>query len=518
MSDQSLMKRAGFTSDPFATWDSDREEQLADYFVPPPYFPSILGDASRPEPAVIFAPRGTGKSALRRMLEASTHTSGPSYLALAYTDFDWVKTDQPTVEEHQLQICRLITTAILTEIDSSADQNLANRLDAHEKLVLKTSTKLLLSTLNSAQLRTAINSVKNFHDKASDLWKKYGGVAATLVGALMAKAGLDNVSVDQTLISNPADLTTGAKDLLRDLIAVARTLGWDSVYILVDRVDETSNTIDNPKAAYNIIRSLVNNLPTLEQPGIGFKFFLWDQTEELFRTEGGRPDRVFLRKLKWSVNELSRMLTERLKSFSDQKITSFNTLMSDTANIDSHLLICYIAHGSPRDMIRIAKSVIAEATRAGNSSSISRVELIRGICDFSNERTEELFPKIISDLARVPGASFTTPKLANDVFRISSQAMRQKILQWVSQGAVSKVSEQPTGINRPLHVYAFTDPRLILRGKDESEAELRLDNFLVECHSCSEIAIGSEIILVCSKCGSSVSATTDKSLLQIVTQ
>ncbi|MGY1551401.1 P-loop ATPase, Sll1717 family [Microbacterium sp. A588] len=516
MTQPSIMSRAGFTSDPFATWDSDREELLAEYFVPPPYFPSVLGDPTAPEPTIIFSPRGTGKSALRRMLEVNSTNDSNPYLAIAYMDFEWAGATTPTVEQHQIEIARLLALAILSEIEAEPTEA-SSHIDDYDKVVLKTATTALLSSLTATQFRAAMGSIKNRHDKASELWAKYGGLVTGIVGALSAAAGLTTSPINAELVSSPTALSAGAKDLLADLVTIARKLAWRSVYVLVDRVDETSATAADPQAAFNVIRSLVTSLPTLEQPGIGFKLFLWDQTEALFRTQGGRPDRVTIKPLRWSVEELSEMLSRRLLTFSGREISSFNNLMSEEAGIDAHALLCYLAHGSPRDMIRLAKHVIAEATRAGDTEAISRSDLMRGIREFSGQRVEELFPRIEVDFSRVPGASFTTPKLASDVFKISVPAMRQKILQWDAIGAVSKVGEQQTGRNRPLHVYAFSDPRILLRNREVADIERYLDTYIIECEGCNEIAIGSEAGLFCSKCNSEVSLQNSRSLLKIVT-
>ncbi|WP_140403363.1 P-loop ATPase, Sll1717 family [Microbacterium oxydans] len=516
MTRSSIMTRAGFTSDPFATWDSDREEHLADYFVPPPYFPSVLGDPTAPEPTIIFSPRGTGKSALRRILEQQSANDSTPYLAISYMDFEWASGTTPTIEQHQLQIARLLTLAILSEIEAEPSEALFH-LDEYDKSVLKTATTALLSTLTSTQFRAALSRVKSRHDKASDLWAKYGGLVTGAVSALSAAAGLTASPINAELISSPEALTAGAQDLLGDLVAVTRKLAWRSVYVLVDRVDETSATAADPVAAFNVIRTLVTSLPTLEQPGIGFKLFLWDQTHDLFKTQGGRPDRIAINTLRWSVDELSEMLTRRLRTFSEQKISSFNVLLDDSAELDAHKLLCYLAHGSPRDMIRLAKHVIAEATRGGDEGQISREDLMRGVRAFSDQRAEELFPQIEAELTRVPGASFTTSQLASDVFKIGVASMRQKIIQWDAVGAVVKVGERQTGSpNRPPHVYAFTDPRLVLRSRDEAEIERRLNEYLVECDTCHELAIGSGDDLFCPKCKNEISRHGARSLLQIV--
>ncbi len=516
MTQPSIMARAGFTSDPFATWDSDREEYLADYFVPPPYFPSVLGDPTAPEPTIVFSPRGTGKSALRRMLEVRSVDESTPYLAIPYMDFEWAGGTTPTVEDHHVQIARLLTLAILSEIEAEPTEA-SFLIDEYDKTVLKTAMTGLLSTMTATQFRSAAGKVKNRHDKASDLWTKYGGFVTGVVGALSVAAGLATTPINADLISSPAALSAAAKDLLTDLISIARKLGWRSVYVLVDRVDETSATAADPSAAFNVIRSLVTSLPTLEQPGIGFKLFLWDQTQELFKTMGGRPDRVTIKSLRWSVPELSEMLSRRLRTFSQQNVSTFNAFLDDDAGIDAHTLLCYLAHGSPRDMIRLAKHVIAEATRAGDEGQVSRADVMRGVRDFAEQRVEELFPQIEADLARIPGASFTTSQIASDVFKIGVASMRQKIIQWDAIGAVTKVGERQTGSsNRPPHVYAFTDPRIVLRNRDEVDIESRLNSYLIECGSCHELAIGSGTDLFCPKCKSEVVREESRSLLQIV--
>lgn len=143
----SFIATAGFISDPFASTDSDREERLSEYFVPPPYFASVMGDPSDPEASIVFSPRGTGKSALRRMVEEGASNPTTPYLALTYMDFEWAAGQTPTVEDHQLAVARLLTLAILTELD--AEPNGADLyLDEHDKNVLKTAASALLTSFD----------------------------------------------------------------------------------------------------------------------------------------------------------------------------------------------------------------------------------------------------------------------------------------------------------------------------------------------------------------------------------
>ena len=58
----------GFVSHPFVKTNADEEPLLEKYFVPPPFFDGVIGDPTSPSPAIVLAPRGGGKSALRRQI------------------------------------------------------------------------------------------------------------------------------------------------------------------------------------------------------------------------------------------------------------------------------------------------------------------------------------------------------------------------------------------------------------------------------------------------------------------
>ena len=72
MSYSELLQGLGFRLDPFAKTNADEEELLKSYFIEPPFFKAVYGDLSTPKSAVVFAPRGGGKTALKRMLEVAS--------------------------------------------------------------------------------------------------------------------------------------------------------------------------------------------------------------------------------------------------------------------------------------------------------------------------------------------------------------------------------------------------------------------------------------------------------------
>jgi hypothetical protein len=100
----------GFTQDPFESTNAEREFHLDEYFVPPPYFADVLGDPGEPRSRVIFAPRGGGKTAQRRMIEIRS-AAADDFLCVTYDEFEQparMTLAQATWAYHMNQICRLV--------------------------------------------------------------------------------------------------------------------------------------------------------------------------------------------------------------------------------------------------------------------------------------------------------------------------------------------------------------------------------------------------------------------------
>ncbi|MEL6135437.1 MAG: hypothetical protein AAFR59_18920, partial [Bacteroidota bacterium] len=79
----------GFRRDPFAYANADEEEFLSSYFIPPPYFPSVVGTYHSPTSCIVVAPRGAGKTAQRRMVEY--WAADKPILCVTYDRFDFPK-------------------------------------------------------------------------------------------------------------------------------------------------------------------------------------------------------------------------------------------------------------------------------------------------------------------------------------------------------------------------------------------------------------------------------------------
>lgn len=362
-----FLANLGFAVDPFESTNAEDEPELGSYFVPPPYFPTVMGDPESPKSHVVLAPRGGGKTAQRRMIEVESDQSD-TFLCVTYDKFDLPKDislKKITWAYHMNQICRLVVMGVLIRLDD--DPALAERLSPNQKRILKFQVGRFLGDLSSEQFKIAVDSIKSFADKARDFWNRYGGPLAVAIAILMKKAGLDGVDLPSALVEE-AKRDESLRFHFDQLSEIVRRLGLSSTYVLIDRVDETPITSGDASSSLEFIKPLAYDLPILETPGVAFKFFLWDRIEPGLRAGGARPDRVPLYTLEWSLEELEMMLGRRLVVHSGGSVSSFNDLLCRDVPLDLHRLVAYLSAGSPRDMIRLAQRIVAEHTRISSEA------------------------------------------------------------------------------------------------------------------------------------------------------
>lgn len=509
-----FFEQFGFTEDPLESTNAESEPLLTDYFVPPPYFDTVLGDPANPQSQIVLAPRGGGKTAQRRMIEIRSEDS--DWLCVTYDASEQppaANLESATWAFHIRLIAQRLLVALLLVIEEDRFQ--VDSLTLNQRHVLKASVDTFLGPLSEQEFHWAVSAVKTFGQKSSDFWRKYGGPIAAALQVLMNKSGLGTVQVPKE-IAEASRQDDQLRYYFRQLVDIAHALGFASTYILVDKVDESSATEGDVAATFDYIRQLLTDLPTLETPRACFKFFLWDRLGEPYAEHGGRPDRISILELHWSVAELSDMLSRRLSAYSDKRITSLNQMLQPDSEVDFHLLAAYMGSGSPRDMIRFAKAVANEATKRTVPSYVRDINVWAGVTSFALARSSELCPPAyLRDIRKVGAASFTINYVANDIFHISTQAARTKIQNWVNAGVVERIGELPNPGNRPMHLYGLTDLRLAVAASPNTDVRLVLDNYAVQCPSCDAVVVMAESTLACPHCSTQFSLNTAQSLFQL---
>src|SRR6185312_7447128 len=236
MSYNNLLHNLGFERDPFAKTNADEEDLLEDYFIEPPFFKAVYGDIHEPKSAVVYAPRGGGKTALKRRIELSARSN--AFLSVTYNSFPTagLKLKDIALEYHLRNIVRILLVAVLSAATNSGVDDLS-RDDRHFLYVL---SKEHLSQLSRADLKDALSAVTHISDKAKEVWNKLTGPISAGVLITMAHFGFKapEISKFETDRAHAGTL----EEQLAFLVKIVPIFGFASAYVLVDKIDENPLT------------------------------------------------------------------------------------------------------------------------------------------------------------------------------------------------------------------------------------------------------------------------------------
>ncbi|MAT49759.1 MAG: hypothetical protein CMK32_01040 [Porticoccaceae bacterium] len=439
------------------------------------------------------------------MVEADAIRS--RYLAVTYDRFEFSGGESLSDISLQYHLRNIIIRIIVSFISYLSDSpDVVRKLSKDEKRQLSVFVQTYLGHLTGDGIQELLNELKSLPDKFKEFWHKNVGFMESVVNFLLKAYELEAIDLPDVR-QDEKRLTETYKFQLETLLKFVQKIGFKSIYVLVDRPDETEKTGNDPEKTYTLIQPLIRDLELLGLHGYGFKFFLWDQIEPFFRKDA-RPDRVPQYQLQWNRNRLKEALSKRLYAFSNGRIQSFSELMKSGEKVDD--TICLLANGSPRNMIRLCEKIFAiQGDKDQNSIKIDYSSLDLASVQFGEtlltERHGDVFIKEIQRLGR---ELFTTNYVANDVLKITSNGARNKINGWANSGLVAQVGTVVVPpAKRPTHLYCVIDPSAVR----VMHRSVPLDKFLADrwlpCEYCGTDNLANiELypegnMAMCRKCG-----------------
>jgi hypothetical protein len=455
-------KQLGFRDHPFAHTNADEEPWLEQYFVPPPFFSGVIGDPTHPTPAIVLAPRGAGKSAQRRQLEI--WSANNAVLPVTYDRFEFGAGQ--TLKDISLpyHIRNILTRVLITYLSYLCEwPDLLRNLSKDEKRLLSIFAHSYLGDLTGLKLQEILNDLKSLPQKFRTFWSVHVGVLESVVNVLLNKYGLETIDLPD-LKQEEKRLAETYKHQLEVLASLVQRIGFRSIYILIDKADESEKTGNNAENTYHLLRPLLTDLELLALKGYGFKFFVWDQILPYFQAYA-RPDRVTQYALTWTRQALETVLSKRMAAFSDKRIGSFANLMASDSGYPVDAVICLLANRSPRNVIRICEKILAvQAEMDAAATKITPQAVERGIDMYCSQVSVELYgADVTKDLQRAGRELFTINYLASEVFKTTHEnTSRNKVGAWQKIGLVKQIgSVTVPEARRPLNFYYVTNPAMI---------------------------------------------------------
>ncbi len=320
------LEKFQFTEHPFAVWEADRERSvLPSLFVDRPYAARLVGDPARPQSGFLLAGRGAGKSATREMV---------AYECVA-----------GRIRRRALPICYTDFTAVL---DAAGGDPARVKLRDHAVAVVRAGLRVLadevppafFALLDEDQCGLLQGLAASFADPLARM--KIGRFAPASP-ILMAWEQFSPIELLETF----ADLVLrlGASDKRR----------YESLYVLVDRVDETAV---GAAGALPLLRSLVVKGGLLGSQRVAFKFFLPDDIgEQLLVGAEIHRDRFVIESITWDETSLAHLLEMRLRHYSNEYVGKIMQLCTPVAASIAPRL-WRECESSPRNLLRICEGVL----------------------------------------------------------------------------------------------------------------------------------------------------------------
>ncbi|ASC93836.1 hypothetical protein Sdiek2_1821 [Sulfurospirillum diekertiae] len=267
-----------------------------------------------------------------------------------------------------------IATIIFSYLDTISKESYINEVERIKGTYTKNNFKkffnnYLINVANSLasatldMLSTTISNALGMQSFLSDKEHKY-----------IKSLKIDNLED----ISSYSDI----KLIFDKLISLIRELGFTTITIFVDRVDEYSELENFPIKISEFIHPISGNTVLTNDTRFSFQFLLWDKLKEPMAKLGVRFDKVTQISIDLKVEELENIMKERLKYYSSGKITNLESIIDIKPS-----LIFELADSSPRNMFRLLFTVynLQEDSAIENINRITENAFEDGFNDYIYE-------------------------------------------------------------------------------------------------------------------------------------
>lgn len=142
------------------------------------------------------------------------------------------------------------------------------------------------------------------------------------------------------------------KQLLEQMIEIVLTIGYKSIVVLFDKIDEFKDVKSDVELVSNFAKDILLDTELLYTRHLSIVFSLWSDVKRTLNKQNVRFDKFKDIEIEWSDEELVKIINLRLKYYSVNKEHPV-TLSSLIPNeVDRRQVLC-LADSSPRSLIRL---------------------------------------------------------------------------------------------------------------------------------------------------------------------
>lgn len=357
----------GFQRFPFDRPEAGNEEFarpdfLASCFVEPRGFERVFGQVDSPVTSLLFAARGTGKTACRVMMDYYCQNRLTPLNAPKSGESNYVLSVPHVRLDNVRYIARHLTPNNTTQEIS---------LEHHVIEIMRQAVRVFVDTIakNTELTNNFRNLSKANFDDLGQLIKFYCNYLSSSQKEFLSDLGFNVPPLDDLSISFVGHISVPPLNYLEQWANLMILGGIRSTYILVDGVDELTESASNPNYAYHLIKPLLTNLRPMDGTHhLAFKFFLPSDIEQAMLSDRAfRKDRGFIvQNLEWKSDDLIKILRKRLSvlrrldyEIRDDTADSFDALCVPEIRGEIEQNIVDIIKGNPRQLMNFCSLMVS---------------------------------------------------------------------------------------------------------------------------------------------------------------
>lgn len=479
-----LYESLGFKRNPFSNYSAEEEfEYLDKIYVPPRYYKTIFNDIKNGTSRFVFGERGIGKSALMHKLQMDLRTE--SVFPIVLDDYSGIK-----IHNNQKELLNTIIEKAVTQLGVILLNNrkLLENLNKYDKEKLTFLINNYFKTISSTEISKLNNLISNAKIKRGFIklfnyvFRKptnilLSGISELFASTVSRALGLPQVTeefyknyipeinikeeISRIDLDNLSYQTT--KSLFRVLVELIIKCNYKNIVVFCDKIDEYQELGANITKIAEFIKAIATDTSLLQLEHCSFVIMIWSKVKDSLNAIGGRYDKFKPINITWTEDELHNIINERLKHFSNRKVS----IESILPNTDSVQRILSLAYKSPRHLIMILSKIYDEQEIIDpNVKQFSEKAVEAGILNFAKSFDfPSLYPSekgkktyivnVVNRMLKVGKVEFQSTDLVN-TFKFTTQSANNDIKIMRDYGLIIEVSN----VGGTSKKYQIVEPRI----------------------------------------------------------
>ena len=475
----------GFDANPFNSNTAEREPEIAEYAVHPPYLDRTVQASKGSGVFFLDGARGSGKSATRLTVAKKIFKGLGGPLVVSLVSFNvfrpYVKGGL-SIDVLATQIAFLTVETLLSWMASLTDEEqetITKKVKPNEKLIARFVSNFYLNRADHSRSNSSAETFQLLDTSVGGRatiwtekrWDQVGAVVARLAGVFgkkIADIDIGDPAAFQKLIERQqGDGFHDPAYTLARAVELARIFGFTGVLVQIDKVDETDWTGSDASAAADLILPLLANIGLHEIDGLTWTFFVWDEVSHWMRKNHGtkiRFDKIPNGKIVWEVNYLTDLVSRRMSFFSAGRVTSLANISehdTDTPKFLNELID--LTGRSPRQLISALDHILSMHIQRtqGSDNKLDTTSFEAGLDSYALKSLSDTgLHDEAKTIAKMNLSNFVT-KDVQGLLRQSAQSARARIDKWLNDRLIQSIGTRPTGAGRPVDEFTISDPRAL---------------------------------------------------------